>query len=319
MKLEIIDGPTVRKRLPMKDCVEAMVTAMTAVTKGTVKVPQRIVMPLVDRSGYFALMPGSASEPSTYGAKLVTLYPDNAARGRPVVQGFVALFDHHTGAPVALIDGAAITALRTGAVSALATRELARAHTRTLGLLGCGVQASAHLEAICTVRDIAEVIVWGRSFEKARAFAEQNAGCVTAQIRAVGSPEEAARCDIVCAVTNASEPILRGTWLQPGSHVNLVGAYTPTTREADTALIASGRLYVDSLASAFSEAGDILIPIQEGAITRSHVIGELGALLLGIVQGRRSADEITIYKSVGLFVQDLIAAHAVYTRRPANE
>lgn len=257
-------------------------------------------------------------DPLVYGAKVVSLHPANAAAGRPVLQGFVALFDHHTGAPFALIDGAEITALRTGAASGLATRLLARRNARTLGLVGYGVQALAHLEAICAVRTIEEIRVWGRSPEKARAFAERHADSVSAKICAAEAQEVAA-CDVVCAATAAREPVLLGAWLRPGAHVNLVGAHTPATRESDTALIKNSRLYVDSLASAFSEAGDILIPIEEGAIDRSHVIGEIGALVLGQIIGRRTADEVTVYKSLGFVAQDLIAAHAVYTSRKHSD
>jgi ornithine cyclodeaminase len=315
MNVEIVDGPGVRARLSMRECIEAMSKAMIAVTNGTVATPPRIIMPLIDSSGYFGVMPGSASEPLVYGVKIVSLHPANAAAGRPVLQGFVALFDHHTGTPVALIDGAEITALRTAAASALATRLLARPHARTLGLLGCGVQASSHLEAICAVREIEEVCVWGRSPEKARAFKERHASLIKARIRPVAQAQEAAACDIVCAVTAAHEPVIQGAWVQPGAHVNLVGAHAPTARESDTSLIKKSRLYVDSLASAFSESGDILIPIDEGAINRSHVMGEIGALLLGQIGGRQSAAEITVYKSLGVVAQDLIAAYAVYMKR----
>lgn len=314
MNLQIVDAAAVRKHLSMSECIEEMLKAMTAVSAGAFKAPSRVMTPLVDNTGFLAVMLGSASNPLIYGAKIVSIHPTNPTAGRPVLQGFVALFDHHSGTPIALVDGAEITALRTGAASGLATRLLARPDARTLGVLGCGVQASAHLEAICAVRHIQEVRVWGRSTEKARAFAERHANSVSAPIRPVIDAQDAAACDVVCAVTSASEPVICGAWLQPGAHVNLVGAHRPTTRESDTALIRRSRLYVDCLASAFDEAGDIVIPITEGAIDRSHVIGEIGALVRGDITGRRSPDEVTVYKSVGIVVQDLIAAHAVYTR-----
>ena len=313
MNMRIVDGSGVRARLSMRECIEVMVKAMTAVSNRTVSMPSRIVMPLIDNSGFFAMMPGSVSDPLVYGAKIVSLHPANAVHGQPVLQGFVALFDHHSGAPVALIDGAELTALRTAAASALATRLLSRSNARTLGLLGCGVQAVSHLEAICAVRDIEEVRVWGRSPEKARAFAERHADSITAAILPVTLAQDAAACDVVCVATTAHEPVIRGAWLRPGAHVNLVGAHTSTTRESDTALIKHSRLYVDSLSSAFSEAGDILIPIEEGGIDRSHVIGEIGALVLGRIIGRQTVEDITVYKSLGVGAQDLIAAHAVYT------
>lgn len=318
MTLEIIDAATVRSRLPMRDCIDAMATAMTGLTRGTIAVPSRIIMPLVDRSGYFAVMPGSASEPLVYGAKVAGLHPANLAAGRPVIQGVVILFDHRTGAPLALVDGAEITALRTAAASGLATRVLARQEARTLGLLGYSVQADAHLEAICAVRDIREVYVWGRSPERARQFVSRHAATTRARVLVAATAREAAVCDIVCAVTGAREPVILGEWVRPGAHINLVGAHSPNAREADTALISRARVYVDSSLGAFSEAGDILIPLAEGAIERSHVVGEIGALLLGDIAGRSGPEEITVYKSLGTVAQDLVAAHLVYTRgRPA--
>jgi ornithine cyclodeaminase len=317
MSLSIIDASAVRDLLPVADCIAAMELAAKAVTEGTIVVPQRIIMPLADRSGFLVVMPGSAAEPPMYGTKLVSLHPANPAAGRPAVQGLVVLFDHHTGAPLALIDGAEITALRTSAASALATRLLALPEARTLGILGCGVQASAHLRAIPAVRPIEEIKVWGRSFDKARAFAAQHAPMTNAKVSAVPEPSEAAACDVVCVVSGAHEPVIFGRWVRPGAHVNLVGAHTATTREADTALIAASRVYVDSLEAAFNEAGDLLIPLAEGAIERQHVVGEIGALLLGHIPGRTDAGQITVYKSLGHFSQDLYAAHAVHERHSA--
>jgi ornithine cyclodeaminase/alanine dehydrogenase-like protein (mu-crystallin family) len=296
----------------MAECIDAMAQAMISVSGRAASMPPRTVMPLIDHSGYFAVMPGSLGEPLVYGAKVVSLHPANPAAGRPAIQGFVALFDHETGRPLALVDGAEITALRTAAASGLATRLLSRSDSSTLGLLGYGVQAGAHLEAICAVRDIAEVRVWGRSLERARAFVERHSARLHPNIVAVAEPQTAASCDIVCAVTGSAEPIILGEWLQPGAHVNLVGAHSPQTREADTALVKRGRVYVDALVSAFSEAGDILIPIEEGAIAPSHVVGEIGALLLGRVEGRTTSAQITVYKSLGVVAQDLVAAHAVW-------
>jgi ornithine cyclodeaminase len=261
-------------------------------------------------------MPG-AVPPRIYGAKLVGLHPGNPAQRRPAVQGFVILFDHASGAPLALLDGAEITARRTAAASGLATRELARPDAVTLGLLGCGVQAVAHLEAVRCVRDIREVRVWGRNRTSAREFASRHGAAASGtRIVAVAAAGEAAACDIVCVVTGAREPVIHGAWLTPGAHVNLVGAYTATTREADSALIANARVYVDSRDSAASEAGDLLIPLREGAIDAGHVVGELGEVLLGRVPGRGSDREITVYKSVGLVAQDLVAAeHALQRHR----
>jgi ornithine cyclodeaminase len=316
--MKFIDAAQVRACLSMAECIDAMAIAMRGVSDGRLSMPVRTVMPLVDKSAYFAVMPGSLAEPLVYGAKVISLHPANAAAGRPTIQGFVALFDHQTGEPIALVDGASITAMRTAAASGLATRQLARRDATTLGLFGYGVQATSHLEAICAVRKIEEVRVWGRSIERSREFASQHSRHGSPRILAVEDPSAAGGCDVVCTITGSTEPVILGKWVKPGAHVNLVGAHTPTAREADTALIKAARVYVDSLESGFSEAGDFLLPIQEGAIARSHVLGELGAVLAGRVTGRTSRDDITVYKSLGIVAQDLVAAHAVYRKCSAS-
>ncbi len=310
----IIDAARVRALLPMSECIEVMKEAMVAVSAGTLSMPARLIMPLVDKSAYLGVMPGSLMKPRVYGAKIVSLHPANASIGLPIIQGFVALFDHATGTPVALVDGAEITALRTGAASGLATDRLARPEASTLGLFGSGVQAGSHLEAICTVRKIEEVRVWSRSWESACNFVERHVAGSRARLVPVRDPGSAASCDVVCATTAAAKPILRGEWVRPGAHVNLVGAHTATTREADTALIKRARVYVDSLQAALIEAGDILIPISEGVLKSSDVVGEIGSVLLGELVGRINDEEVTVYKSVGLVAQDLAAASVVYSR-----
>jgi len=244
---------------------------------------------------------------------VVSLHPRNPGKGLPAIQGFVALFDHETGTPVALVDGAEITGMRTAAASGLATRLLARPDARTVGIFGTGVQAATHLEAMMAVRRIESAVVWGRAPEKAEAFAERQTGLRGLPVRS-GSAEEAASCDILCTVTGSSEPVVRGAWVSDGAHVNLVGAHAPTSREADTALIARGRVYVDSLESTLHEGGDLLIPIQEGAIGQQHIVGEIGRLVTGDIPGRQSPADVTIYNSLGIVGQDLVAAHLVYRR-----
>ena len=314
LSITMLDAARVREVLPMADCIDAMAVAMRGTSDGSIAAPLRTVLPLAGGGGSFLVMPGAAA-PRVYGAKLVGLHPGNPAHGRPAVQGLVMLFDHASGTPLALLDGAEITALRTAAASGLATRELARQDAVTLGLFGCGVQAVAHLEAIRCVRDIREVRVWGRTAASARDFASRHgAAAAGMRIVAVATAEEAAACDIVCVVTGAHEPVIHGAWLAPGAHVNLVGAHTATTREADSALVANARVYVDSRVSAASEAGDLLIPLREGAIGAGHIVGELGEVLLGRAPGRRNDREITVYKSLGLVAQDLMAAERALQR-----
>lgn len=317
MDLTIVSAEQVRELLPMADCIEAMASAMLATSTGGVSIPPRIIAPLIDDSAFFGVMPGSFGEPAVYGAKVISLHPDNPAQGRPAIQGFVTLFDHHTGTPLAIIEGAEITAIRTAAASGLATRILARDDSRTLGIFGYGVQARSHVEAMATVREIDEVIVTGRSRERARAFADQHSSDLGVAIR-VGEPEQAAACDIVCTVTGSPTPVLGGAWLSPGAHVNLVGAHTRQTRESDDQAIVRSTVWVDSIESALNEAGDLLIPLENGSISKDHVRGEIGKVLTGELEGRTSSTQITLYKSLGIVAQDLVAAHLVYERALAR-
>jgi len=313
MELTVLDAAQVRSRLSMPACIAAMEAAMRAASQGRVTSPQRQMLPL-EGGGIFALMPAIGRELGCYGAKVAGVHPDNRERGLPTIQGLVILFDHATGVPLSVMDGAEITAIRTAAASGLATRALARPGARTLGLFGTGVQAATHLDAMRAVRAIEEVRVWGIDRESATCFAESHASRTGLTVRAVATPQEAAACDIVCTVTNSITPVLAGAWVRPGAHVNLVGAHTLAAREADTDLIRSASVYVDLLASMKAEAGDIMIPVGERAITLDHVVGEIGQLLNGNVRGRRDETEITVYKSVGFAAQDLYAAASVLGR-----
>lgn len=313
--LLVLDGGCVRRVLPMRECVSAMREAMVAVSNRAVATPLRQIMPLKDGSGFLALMPGSAVTPPAFGAKLVSLMPNNPAVGRPAIQGFVALFDHETGAPRALLDGASLTALRTAAVSGLATELLSRADVRSHGVFGSGVQAVTHAQAVLAVRPgIEETLVWGRSVENAERAASEIAATTGSLARAVVAAEDAAACDVVSTVTASPEPILKGAWLRAGTHVNLVGSHMPNKREADTALIGRSAVYVDVIESALSEAGDLLMPIQEGAFSADVIRGEIGALASGRIAGRRNQEEVTVYKSLGVFAQDLFAGWRAYER-----
>lgn len=299
----------------MADCIEVMEQAMRAVSDGSLQAPERLIAPLPDGLSYFIVMPGALADGSLYGAKLVSLHPGNPGAGRPAVQGFVALFDGKTGTPTALVDGAEITRIRTAAVSALATRTLARTDARSHGIFGAGVQAAAHLEAIACVRDIRETRVWARDSARAEGFVQRHAGSLTGRLRAVRDPAEAAACDVVSLVTNAPEPVLRGRWLQPGAHVNAVGAHEAEHREADSEAVSRAAVYADSREGALREAGDLLIPLSEGCFGSGHLLGELGEVLLGRVTGRVGPAQVTFYKSLGLFAQDLFAAAEVLRRR----
>jgi ornithine cyclodeaminase len=316
MALTVIDAATVRRLLPVGECIDVMREAMIALSCGEVQVPPRTIAPLADGSGYLLAMPGSAAKDlGIDGAKLLTLLPGNVAQGRPAIQGVVLLFDHAGGAPVALIEGSEITAIRTAAVSGLATRLLAREDARTHGVLGTGVQARMHIDAITAARPgIREVLVWGRNPESARTLAATQRERCGLAVRAVPHAAEACACDVVSATTASPRPVLQGAWLAQGAHVNLVGGHQRDEREADSAALTRAAVYVDLLPSALAEAGDILIPMHEGCFGPEHIVGEIGQLAAGTVAGRRSAAQVTLFKSLGVVAEDLYAAAAVWRR-----
>lgn len=314
MKPLLISAEEVRNTLTMHGCIEVLDAAMRALSNGKVRAPPRSFVPVADSDAMLALMPGSTSELDMYGAKIMTLHPQNPAHGLPVLQGFIVLFDRATGALAAIVEGSSVTAIRTAAASALATRELAREDATTHGIFGTGVQAATHIDAIAAVRPIERVAVWGRNFDSAAAFAATEQERTGLEIVPVEDPRDAASCDIVSTVTASTEPVIHGDWLMSGAHVNLVGSHAANAREADTALIVRSRVYVDSRESALVQAGDLVIPIQEGSIGTEHIIGEIGELLEGRVPGRRNAEAITVYKSLGVVAQDLFAANHVFGR-----
>ena len=276
--------------------------------------PQRLIASLPP--GYLALMPGAVHQARTFGAKVVTLLPGNPERGRPAIQGVALLFDAEMGALVAIVDGAEVTLRRTAAASAAATRRLARPDAETLGVLGAGPQALAHIEAIARVRPLSEVMTWGRSPDRTEtlAAAARELGHPT---RTVRSAEEAAGAHIVCTVTGSSDPVIKGSWLRPGAHVNLVGAHSRTARELDTQGVMLAKVYVDCFDACMAEAGDLLIPIAEEAIGTDHIRGEVGQVIARQIPGRTTASEITLFKSVGHAVEDLVAAEAIYATKAA--
>jgi ornithine cyclodeaminase len=314
MPFTVVNAEQTQRLLPMNTCIALMQSAMMAASQGGADSPPRLITPLPGPPAWLALMPGASAELGCYGAKMVGLHPDNPKHGRPAVQGFVCLFNLDTGEPMGMVDGAAITAIRTAAASGLASRCLARPNARSCGIMGTGVQAISHVEAMLAVRDVQEVIIWGRDFSKASALAAQLNQQHRCVVRATAEAAEAAACDMVCTVTGSAEPVLKGEWVQPGAHINLVGAHSLTTREADSALISQAALYVDSMVSTRNEGGDIMIPLAEGTIDNGQIVGEIGALLNGDCAGRESDEAITVYNSLGITAQDIYAADYVLKR-----
>jgi alanine dehydrogenase len=318
VRTRLLAASEIARLLPMADCIEAVEGAMRALAEGEAALPLRGVLWLPDRRGLLATMPGYLAPGGVLGLKAISVMPGNLGTSFESHQGVVLLFETAHGALRAILDASSITAVRTAAASGAATRALAREDAGDLAILGSGVQARGHLEAMRTVRPLRRVRVWSRRPERARAFAEAESARTGLAVEAARSARDAVSgADLICTATSSNEPVLRGEWIAPGAHVNAVGACTPNARELDTAAVARARLVVDRRESALAEAGDLLIPMREGAVDERHVAGELTDVLLARVAGRRSPEEITLYKSLGIAVQDLAAARLVCERAEA--
>lgn len=313
--LLIVSGADVRRALPMSDCIEAVDRAMRAFSSGGADVPLRTILQLPGGRNFFGVMPGYLGDPVGLGAKIITVFPDNPQHGLSSHIGLVVLFDTEIGFPLAVMDAAQITAIRTAAASAVATRALARKDACHLAILGTGEQAVTHLESISKVRPLRTVRIWGRTREKAEHFAKEQGARLSVRIEVSATAEEAVQsADIVCTVTGSHEPVLKGAWLQKGAHVNLVGSSRLNSREADDDVVAAARFYVDSRTSARAEAGELKHASDAGRVGANHIRGEIGEVLGGGVVGRTGNDDITVYKSLGVAAQDMAAAHVIYDR-----
>jgi ornithine cyclodeaminase/alanine dehydrogenase-like protein (mu-crystallin family) len=312
VEVRILRGPDVRQLLPMGECVELMHRTMIAVSERRVVLPLRSVMVMPGDRGMLGNMPGYLAEPECFGVKLVSLIPHNKPPLYSSHLGLVLLFEAQHGCPVALLDAAEITAIRTAAASGVATRLLARAQAGDLALLGAGEQARSHLEAMLTVRTLRRVRVWARDGDKAADFARVEGARHRMTIETFGSVREAiAGADIICTLTKAREPILLGEWLAPGAHLNVVGSSIAAAAEIDTPAVVNSRFFVDYRDSTVNEGGEYLRALKSGAITPQHILGEIGEVANGSAIGRRSPSDITLYKSLGIAPQDLASAHYV--------
>jgi alanine dehydrogenase len=297
------DASEVRARLRMPELIEAMQRALVEFSAGKVRQPVRTIFPFGEERSLFGLMPCWVPSLPALGAKLVTVCPGNTARGLPTHHATIAMLDPATGVVDAIVDGRYITEARTAAVSAVSTRRLAREDAQVLGILGSGVQARSHFEALGLVRRFREVRAWSLTAERLRKFAADTGA------RAMESPEAVVRgADVVVAVTASPTPVVRSEWVDEGAHVIAVGSCEPSKRELDPALVARARLIVDSREAALKEAGDVVMGIAEGLWTAEHIVAELGEL-----PARENDREVTVFKSLGLAVEDLFAAHLVLT------
>jgi len=298
----------VRQLLSMAELIDAMQTALAAFSAGRVNQPVRTVIQAA--VGVFASMPAYVAEPAAMGAKLVTVFHGNESKGLPTHLATIVLLDPESGALLAILDGRFITEARTAAVSAVAVRRLAREQSPVLAIIGSGVQARSHLEALSLVRKFNEIRCWSRSAAKRDRFVSEHTGF---PIHAVDSAAEAVRgADVIVLVTASSTPVIEDGWVKPGACVISVGACLASQREMDPALVARGRLIVDSRAAALQESGDIVQGIREGRFTEDHIAAELGAVVADPKLGRRSETEVTIFKSLGLAVEDVVAAELAY-------
>jgi ornithine cyclodeaminase/alanine dehydrogenase-like protein (mu-crystallin family) len=310
MTLLVLSQKEVEELLDMEGCIEVMAEALASLARGDVHVPMRIVVRPAGEDTFLGLMPAHRGGGAPlYSLKTVCVFPDNPERGLDAHQGTVTLFDGETGETRAIMNASAITAIRTAAVSAVATRLLAREDARELGILGAGVQARSHLEALRLVRDFDTVRIFSPTAAHAQALAKE------AGAEAVGSAQEAVSdADIVVTATSAVDPVLRREWLKPGAHVNVIGGRPPTMRELDVATVADSAFYVDRRESAEKEAFDYRDALEAGAIGPDHIKGEIGDVLIGTAPGRQSPDELTVFRSLGLAVEDLAAAEYVVRR-----
>jgi alanine dehydrogenase len=311
----LLSEKDVRAVLSMDDLIAAMEAALDQFSGGGVRQPLRTIVDVGDGHAFYGVMPAYIGHPAALGTKLVSVYHSNADAGLPSHLATIVLHDPQTGALQAVVDGRYITEARTAAVSAASAKHLARPDAGVLAVLGSGVQARSHIEALTRVRRFEEIRVWGRNAGHVRALIDGLAPDGHRRVVAADSPRAAAdQADVIALVTASREPVLTRAFVRDGAHICAVGACRPDQREMDTALVRDARVFVDSRAGALAEAGDLVIPIREGAIDASHIAGELGDVFGGRTAGRRNAGEITIFKSLGMAVEDVAAARLALDR-----
>jgi len=316
MKILILRHDEVVELLPMKECIAVMREALIALAEGKVHQPLRTIARPPGARGVIGMMPSYISgDRAAFGLKAICVFPGNPAIGLDSHQGAVLLFSAETGEIMAMMNASAITAIRTAAVSGVATDLLAKEDAVNLAIIGTGVQARSHLAAMSEVRSIKRCRIASRQLANAQKFAEEMSEGVSFPLEPVDSVEEAVKdADLIVTATTAREPILRREWISPGAHLNVVGSSIPKTREVDTATMAASSLFVDRRESTINEAGDYLFPAAEGVIGPDHIRGELGEVLTGERPGRTSPEEITLFKSLGLAIEDLAAADYLYRK-----
>lgn len=321
MKILILESQHIRELLPMRDCIELMADALSSLARGEVFQPLRTIIRPPEALGLLGLMPAyRTGEHGAFGMKAICVFPENPAIGKDAHQGAVLLFSRETGELIALMNASEITAIRTAAVSAVATRVLARENAHQLGIIGAGVQARTHLLALDAVRSIKHARVACRNIEHARKLVREMQPGFSFPIEAVESNEEAVRgADLIVTATSSQEPVINKNWISPGAHINAIGTHSPHSREVDSATMAAARIFVDRRESAMNESGDYLLAAKEGLINAENIIAEIGELLTGSKSGRTSANEITLFKSLGLAIEDVACAEYLYEKAMSED
>jgi ornithine cyclodeaminase len=315
MELIVLGERDVYELLPIAECIAVMEGAFKTVAAGKFAQPQRLIAWLPDGHGAIGSMPAYLGDPDALAVKVITVFPENRAAGLESHQGSVLLHETQTGRPLAIVHAGAVTAIRTAAVSALAARILSNPRASRLALLGSGTQARTHLEAMRAIRPIAQVRVWSRTPDHARTFAREESERHGIPVEVAPSARDAVSgCDIVCTLTAATAPVFEGAWFEPGMHVSAAGSSVPPFRELDAEAVKRARLFVDNRDCVLNEADDLRVPIAEGAITVEHILGDLGELVTAKVPGRTSPDDVTLFKSVGMAVEDVATARELYAR-----
>lgn len=309
----------VEAALSMAAAIEVVEQAYVEYSAGRTTVPVRTQVPVPEAAGISLFMPGYVPASAGLGVKIVSVFPRNPERGLATISGVVVMLDVETGRPVAAIEAGSLTALRTGAGSGVATRHLARRDAEVVAVFGAGVQARTQLEAVCEARPIRRARVYSPHPERRRAFAEEMAARLArfpVEVVAVDTPAEAVRgADVIVTATTSKTPVFPGDAVEPGTHINAVGSFTPEMQEIDAAVLVRarerGRIVVDTLEGALEEAGDLLVPMRDGLLRREDLSGEIGAVAAGLIPGRQSAAEVTVFKSVGLAALDIAVGQAV--------
>ena len=314
MKILVLDSNQIKELLPVVDCIELMADALSALARDEVHQPLRTIVRPPGARGLLGLMPAYRSgDRGAFGLKAICVFPENPSQGKDAHQGAVTLFSRETGELLALMNASEITAIRTAAVSAVATRLLARQGAQELAIVGAGVQARTHLAALACVRPIKRARVVARTFAHAEQLVAEMQPKVPFLIEAVRRNEDAVRgADVIVTATSSQEPVIDRNWIADGAHVNAIGTHSPSSREVDSATMAAGRIFVDRRESALNEAGDYLLAAKEGVVTPDSILGEIGELLIGAKTGRTSETEITLFKSLGLAIEDVACADYLY-------